>query len=298
MFYITLSSVVRHNNSQHRNTPQQLMTNNEPTPKPTDLKDFDRERTWYSPVAEIYYDARPAYPASQIDRAVALAQMSSGASILEIGCGPGNATVDLARSDFLMTCLDPNPDFCQLAQRNCAAYPNVEIWNTTFEEWQLEECQFDAVLSANAFHWISPEIKYVKAAEALHDNGVLILLWNLTPEPSYEVYQAIEEVYQTHTPSLVRYEGAEIQAEILNGFGRELQNSGCFSNLVMEQISCNVTYTIDRYLNLLSTLRRLEPQAKDLLFAGLREKLKPFGDRIELSFLSAVHVAHKVRDLK
>jgi SAM-dependent methyltransferase len=271
---------------------------NEPAPRPTDSKDFDRGRTWYSPVAEIYYDARPAYPASQVERAVALAQLSSKASVLEIGCGSGNATVAFARYDFLMTCLEPNPDFCQLTQRNCAAYPNVEICNTTFEEWQLKERQFDAVLSANAFHWISPEIKYVKAAEALHDNGFLILLWNLTPEPSYEVYQAIEEIYQTHAPSLVRYEGAETQAEILKGFGQEIQDSGCFRNLVMEQISCNVTYTIDRYLNLLSTLRKLEPQAKDLLFAGLREKLEPFGDRIELSFLSAVHVAHKRRDLK
>jgi hypothetical protein len=85
----------------------------------------------------------------------------------------------------------------------------------------------------------------------------------------------------------------ETQAEILKGFGQEIQDSGCFKNLVMEQILCNVTYSIDQYLNLLSTLRRLKPQAKDVLFSGLREKLKPFGDQIELSFLSAVHVAKK-----
>lgn len=273
------------------------MQNDEPALRQTDSKDFDQKRTWYSPVAEIYYNARPAYPASQINRAVALAQLSSEASILEIGCGPGNATVAFAQYGFLMTCLEPNPDFCQLAQRNCASYPKVEICNATFEEWELKERQFDAVLSANAFHWIPPEIKYVKAAEALHNDGFLILLWNLTPEPSYEVYQAIEEVYQIHAPSLVRYEGAETQAEILKGFGQEMQDSGYFRNLVMEQILCNVTYNIDQYLNLLSTLRRLEPQAKDLLFAGLREKLKPFGDRIELSFLSAVHVAQKTGEV-
>jgi SAM-dependent methyltransferase len=269
------------------------MSNNQSAPRPIDSKDFDQKRTWYSPVAEIYYDARPAYPTSQIDRAVALANLSSDTSVLEIGCGPGNATVGFARYDFLMTCLEPNLDFCQLAQRNCVAYPNVEICHTTFEEWLLKERQFDAVVSTNAFHWISPEIKYVKAAEALHDDGFLILLWNLTPEPSYEVYQAIEEVYQAHAPSLVRYEGAETQAEILKGFGQEIQDSGYFKNLVMEQILCNITYSIDRYLSLLITLRRLEPQAKDLLFSGLRENLKPFGDRIELSFLSGVHVAKK-----
>ena len=44
---------------------------------------------------------------------------------------------------------------------------------------------------------------------------------------------------------------------------------------------------------LLSTLRRLEPQVQELLFVGLREKLKQIGDSVQLSFLSAVHVARK-----
>lgn len=130
-----------------------------------------------------------------------------------------------------------------------------------------------------------------RAAAALRDNGFLILLWNLTPEPQYEVYQAIEEVYQAYAPSFVRYEGAEVQAKILTGFRQEVENSGYFKELVVEQIACEVTYSIDDYLKLLSTLRRLEPQAKELLFEGLREKLKKIGDSVQLSFLSAVHVA-------
>lgn len=226
-------------------------------------------------------------------QAVTLAQLSSNTSILEVGCGPGNATVAFAQFGFSMRCLEPNQDFCDLARRNCATYPNVAIYNTSFEEWELEAKQFNAVLSANAFHWISPEIRYAKAAEALRDNGFLVLLWNLTPEPSYEVYQAIKEVYQAYAPSLVRYEGAETQAEILREFGQEILDSGCFKELVTEQLACEVTYSINNYLNLLSTSGRLEPQAKELLFTRLREKLENFGGSIQLSFLSAVHVAQK-----
>lgn len=255
--------------------------------------DFEQRKTWYSPIADIYYHARPDYSQELINRAVVLAELSSDARILEVGCGPGNATVAFAQFDFSMTCLDPNQDFCHLAQRNCASYPKVEICNTSFEEWAMSANQFNAVLSANAFHWISPDIRYSKAAEALRDNGFLILLWNMTPEPPYEVYRAIEEVYQVHAPSLVRYEGAQIQAEILKGFAQDVLDSGCFRELVTEQIACEVTYSIDDYLNLLSTLRRLEPQAKELLFEELREKLEKFGDSVQLLFLSAVHVARK-----
>lgn len=255
--------------------------------------DLEQRRSWYSPVADIYYDARPPYPKKLIDQAVTLAQLSSNTSILEVGCGPGNATVAFAQFGFSMRCLEPNQDFCDLARRNCATYPNVAIYNTSFEEWELEAKQFNAVLSANAFHWISPEIRYAKAAEALRNNGFLVLLWNLTPEPSYEVYQAIKEVYQAYAPLLVRYEGAETQAEILREFRQEILDSGCFKELVTEQLACEVTYSINNYLNLLSTSRRLEPQAKELLFTRLREKLENFGGSIQLSFLSAVHVAQK-----
>lgn len=255
--------------------------------------DLEQRKNWYSPVADIYYNARPKYPKVLIDQSIVLAQLSSDSSILEIGCGPGNATVAFAQNGFSMTCIEPNLDFYHLVQRNCMPYPNVAIHNTSFEEWQLEAKQFNTVLSANAFHWIPLEIRYAKTAAALQDKGFLIQLWNLTPEPKYEVYQAIEEVYQAYAPSFVRYEGAEAQAEILKGFAQEILDSGFFKDLVVEHIECEVTYSIDDYLKLLSTLRRVAPQAKELLFVGLREKLEKIEDNVKLSFLSAVIVARK-----
>lgn len=84
--------------------------------------DFEQKKTWYSPVADIYYNARPAYSQEQISQTIALAQLDSDASILEVGCGSGNATVAFARFGFSMTCLEINQDFCDLAQRNCAIY--------------------------------------------------------------------------------------------------------------------------------------------------------------------------------
>lgn len=79
----------------------------------------------------------------------------------------------------------------------------------------------------------------------------------------------------------------------MRGFGQEILDSNCFKELVVEQTVCELTHSIDDYLKLLSTFRRLEPQAKELLFAGLRQKLEKFGDSVQLSFLSAIHVARK-----
>lgn len=197
-----------------------------------------------------------------------------------------------------MICLEPSYEASQLARQNCSQYPDVEIINTTFEEWELEPEKFDAVLAATALHWVSPEIRYSKAAAALKDNGSLILLWNTPPQPSYEVYRLLHEVYQIQAPSLARYEDIETHEQNLSGFAQNVLDSSKFKNLVSEQAICEVTYCIDDYLALLSTLSpyiKLDPQTQNSLFEGLGEVLaKNCGTSIQLSYLSVLQVAQKV----
>ncbi len=259
------------------------------------MKDAQR-KNWYSEVADAYNKVRPRYPHKLINHAVQLSQLPPNAIILEIGCGPGTATTAFAQLGFSMICLEPSQEACQLARQNCATYPNVEIINTTFEEWQLEAKKFNAVLAANSFHWVAPEIGYPKAATTLKDNGSLILLWNKEPQPSYEVYQALNEVYQVQHPSLSRYEDKETQEEILRWLGQNIIKSGLFKDLMYAQSACELTYSIDDYLALLSTLSpyiRLEQQQRDSLFAGLRKVLEKYGKNLETSYLSALHIARK-----
>ena len=105
----------------------------------------DQRKDWYSDVADDYNKVRPRYPQSLIDRAIALAQLPPDATILELGCGPGIATVPFARSGFSIVCLEPSAAACEWARQNCAAYPKVAIVNTLFEEWPLEPERFNAV---------------------------------------------------------------------------------------------------------------------------------------------------------
>lgn len=257
----------------------------------------EQRKSWYSEVADAYNRVRPRYPNELILRAVELAQLPADAIILEVGCGPGTATAEFAKVGFSMVCLEPSQEACFLARQNCMQYPDVEITNTTFEEWELEPERFDAVLAASAFHWVSPEIGYSKAAAALKDNGSLILLWNTAPQPRQEVYQALQEVYQTQAPSLGQYEERGTQEESLRRQGQAVIASGQFQGLVSEQLECELTYSIGDYLALLSTLSpyvRLDPQQRDSLFTGLREVLERCGRSIQVSYLSAFHIAEKI----
>ncbi|MDY6937331.1 MAG: class I SAM-dependent methyltransferase [Cyanobacteriota bacterium] len=257
----------------------------------------ERRQNWYGDVASAYNRTRPRYPREIIDRALEIAQLTPEATILELGCGPGTATVDFAKSGVGMVCLEPSPDACELARQNCDRYPNVEILNTTFEEWPLEPARFSAVLAATSFHWISPEIACSKTAAALTDGGFLMLLWNTPPQPNLELFERLRPVYRTHAPSLDRYEDEATYEENFRSFGRTIANSGYFENVAFDRLIRHVTYTIEDYLTLLSTLSpyiALEPSQREAVFARLKEILERHcGESIELFHLCALQIARK-----
>ncbi|MEA5535172.1 class I SAM-dependent methyltransferase [Crocosphaera sp. XPORK-15E] len=260
-------------------------------------KDLGERSTWYSPAAEAYNKVRPRYPQKLIDRVVELTQITSNTRILEIGCGPGIATVPFAKLGCSILCLEPNLDFCKLAQKNCKSYPNVIIKNTSFEEWKLEPKTFDIVLGASSFHWIPPEIVYTKAFASLKDDGYLLLLWNKELQPDYEVYQNLANIYQKDDPSLKRYEDRETQENILKQLGEMSIDSGKFENVITEIFNTEVNYSIDDYLLLLNTYSpylQLEKQLKNDLFLDLKKILeKTCGEKIKLSYLSSFHLNKK-----
>jgi SAM-dependent methyltransferase len=271
-------------------------------------KDLEQRKNWYSPAAQAYQQVRPRYPQAIIDRVIEITRLSSDSSLLEIGCGPATATPAFAALGCQMLCIEPNPDFYKLAQKTCESFPNVELQNCLFEEWELEPQGFDAILAASSFHWISPEIGYPKAAAALRPDGFLILLWNKELQPRYEIYQQLSEVYQIHAPSLNRaYEDQAMQVAILDQLGQmalsakrnsEGTESGHFKDMISGHIEVEVTYSVDQYLMLLNTYSpylKQEPQQKQSLFEELRQVLEQNGDTVQLTYVSAFHIAQPVK---
>ncbi len=261
-------------------------------------RQLPQRKSWYSTVAQAYDQARPHYPASLIQSVAEITQLCSTSTMLEVGCGPATATVSFASLGSSMVCLEPNPEFTRLAQQNCQSYPNVAIYNTSFEEWPLAAGQFDAVLAATSFHWIPADIAYAKAAKALKDNGYLILLWNKELQPTYEIYQQLARVYQLHAPTLARYEDSLAQEKILQGLGNIMVESGYFQTMASGHVSSEVTYTTSDYLALLTSYSpyiELESCTRRALFNDLQRLIdQQFGGQLQLSYLSAFHIGQKV----
>jgi SAM-dependent methyltransferase len=111
-----------------------------------------------------------------VDAIVALSRLHNGSGVLEIGCGTGQLSAPLARLGVNLVAVELGPHLATLARRNLKRFPNAQVEVSSFEKWPLPRQQFDAVLSASAFHWLDPAIRFTKVAAALRPEGYLTIL--------------------------------------------------------------------------------------------------------------------------
>lgn len=260
-------------------------------------------RRWYSDSTRAYRWARPTYPEALIDRVVAQSQMKDSASVLEIGCGPGIATAAFAQRGFRIRGIEPSAAACELARQACEGYGDrVTIHNTTFEDYSLNNQQFDAVLAATSFHWISPEIACKKSAAALKPSGSLILLWATPPQPSEKICQYLIPIYEQYELSELGQERRRTQDDYQNNFemfAKAVSESGFFQTTSVAIQKQHSIYSIEKYLALLSTLSpyiALEAQRRDDLFVAIAQQL---AKKLETGALTTTHwFASQVAPLK
>jgi ubiquinone/menaquinone biosynthesis C-methylase UbiE len=164
----------------------------------------EQEREWrltrrglFDAVAGDYDEVRPGYPDEIVGFLVATAGVGPGDPVLEIGCGTGQLTRQLAPTDVALTAIDIGPSMVAHARRNLAG-TGVRFEVTPFEDFAAPDASFGLVVSATAFHWIDPEVGWPKAARLLRPGGWLALL------RTGELYDppfgpALREVWLSHT---------------------------------------------------------------------------------------------------
>jgi SAM-dependent methyltransferase len=135
-----------------------------------------RRKESFDRVAAAYAAFRPMPPAEVINTIVMASRLRPDSRVLEIGGGTGQLTVPLAALGATIVVVELGPHLAALAAGNLAPFPNATVLVTSFEEWPLPIEGFDAVVSASAFHWLDPELRYSKCAAALRPGGALAML--------------------------------------------------------------------------------------------------------------------------
>ena len=80
-----------------------------------------------------------------------------------------------------------------------AAFAKVELLETTFEAWPTREAAFRLVIAAQAWHWVSPELRFAKAAQILSPGGSLAVFANVPVGLPAALLEDFRQIYLLRT---------------------------------------------------------------------------------------------------
>ena len=134
-----------------------------------------RRKESFDQAAEDYNRWRAGYPEEVVEGLLVSARIGPSSRVLEVGCGTGQLSVPLAEHGVELVAVELGPNLAASARSNLARFPRTRVETGAFEDWRLPSEPFDAVVVANAFHWLDPEIRYSKSARALKLGGHLAI---------------------------------------------------------------------------------------------------------------------------
>jgi SAM-dependent methyltransferase len=217
---------------------------------PSESKAGREQRFVFDEVAELYARARPTYPLALVEDILRESNLDAGARILEIGCGPGNASVLFSGRGYRLLSLEPGQRLAEVARRRLAEDGNAQVAVTTFEDWPVEPGAFDLVFAAQSFHWIDPEVRFSKAARALKPGGTLAVFANQPLPGPGTVDTRIQQAYAEHAPELYsRWIGHNAREHFLELF----TGATAFATPQCREYKWRTEYGSAEYLDLLRT---------------------------------------------
>ena len=222
-----------------------------------------------------YQSARPDYPDDLFTDVIATAGLRPGDHVLEIGCGPGKATVPMAHRGLRITALEPGAQLAQEARRNLSG-TGAEVITTTFEDWAPDQiAAYALVYAATAWHWIDPQVRWSKVASLLADGGHLAVFGasHAFPEDFDPFFTEIQQVYNEIDQAIDEWPPPP--ADQLPDPSPEFQQAGYVVDAVRRYV-WPLTYDADSYIALLNTFSNhiLMPDAKrERLFGEVRRLL-------------------------
>jgi SAM-dependent methyltransferase len=261
-------------------------------PKQTAARTVLRKRS-FDAVARLYDRVRPGYPEMLFDDVVRLSGIPEGGRILEIGPGTGQATLPLARRGFSILGLELGASMARVCRENCREFPNVEIRNLAFEDWDAEEGTFDMILAATAFHWIPYKVAYPLCAGALKPTGSLALLWNFADMPDTRFYHDLTGIYRRIFPGMRLSARPELRIERQR---KKIVSSGRFGPVTVLRYPWQSEYTADSYIGLLKTMSDhaiLAPPVRRGLFRAIRRLINDNGGTLIRPVVAALFLAPK-----
>ncbi len=255
-------------------------------------------RNSYDGIAALYDSARPPYPEALFDDIASYARLHENARLLEVGCGSGQATSPMARRGYAIDAVELGPQMAAIARQKLSAFPKVNIICADFETISLPGETYDLLLSATAFHWIDPAIRFQKARALLKPSAALALFWHrpALTDLGRPYLEPLQSVYERVAPELARnFSPPPRPEEVRTEYGELITASGLFGDLLVRKHYVSMEYSAAAYANLLGTFsdhRSLEARKRERLLTGIETLVnREFGGVIIRETVALLYLA-------
>jgi SAM-dependent methyltransferase len=253
------------------------------------------QRFTFDQVASAYRASRPDYPETLIDDVLSYANLKPNDTILEIGCGTGQATKSFAKRGLQIVAIDPGPEMVRAARETLASFANVKLDEATFEAWPAGNSVFPLIIAAQSWHWVSPEVRFVKAAQLLSANGSLAVFGHVPVGLPAHLLEQFKQISLRHTGQW----GPPPEAWYLpkGPFKGWFDESRLFGPVVHKCYPWKWQHTTSSYTNFLSTrsdLRMLAPTTRKDLLGEIENAIDGQGGSFDTDYETHLYIARRI----
>ena len=256
----------------------------------------------FNDVPELYDRVRPGYPGALFADLAGITGIDEKASVLEVGCGSGQATRSLAALGCSVTAVEPGTEMAALARRRLAAFRTVDVETSTFEEWDDRGRRLDALVAASAWHWVDPSVGWRRAHDVLHPGGWIALLGNVVVrrpgEP--EVYAETADLHERFAPGNPDWGHPPLEDQVRTsgeGWGLVEDPGALFGPTIVRWYPTVQWFDgtgFADHLRSTSLYRRLDSEIREPLLDAIAEGIRTrMGDRALRRYLSVLRVGQR-----
>jgi hypothetical protein len=191
--------------------------------------------------------------------------------------------------------VEPSPAMAVLL----AGLPGVVVERGDFEAWDPRGRSFPLVYSAQAWHWVKPEVGYARAAAALETGGWLAAFWNRPDWERSELRPALLAAYELAAPDAER-DGPMHPASTFRGREEDwlgeiaALGASLLGGVSVREYAWSLDYSAEDYAGLLATTSELQLMAPEPREALLRAVRAAIGAGISLPMSTRLCLACRV----